>query len=41
MMEGAFDICARHDNMVQSMGMQAEMIPEWPSAPPLRLSTKR
>ena len=34
MMEGAFDICARHNNMVQLMGMQAEMIGKWPSAPP-------
>ncbi|MEP6775527.1 MAG: TetR/AcrR family transcriptional regulator [Chloroflexota bacterium] len=34
MIEGAFDICARHDNMVQLMGMQAEMIGKWPSAPP-------
>jgi AcrR family transcriptional regulator len=34
MMEGAFDICARHHNMVQLMGMQAEMIGKWPSAPP-------
>jgi AcrR family transcriptional regulator len=34
MMEGAFDICARHHNMVQLMGMQAEMIGKWSSAPP-------
>jgi AcrR family transcriptional regulator len=34
MMEGAFDTCARHHNMVQLMGMQAEMIGKWPSAPP-------
>ncbi len=34
MMEGVFDICARHHNMVQLMGMQAEMIGKWSSAPP-------
>jgi AcrR family transcriptional regulator len=34
MIEGAFDICARHNNMVQLMGMQAEMVGKWPSAPP-------
>ena len=34
MMKGAFDICARHNNMVQLMGMQAEMIGKWSSAPP-------
>jgi AcrR family transcriptional regulator len=34
MIEGAFDICARHDNMVQLMSMQAEMIGKWSSAPP-------
>jgi hypothetical protein len=29
MIEATFDICARHTNMVQLMGMQAEMVGDW------------
>ena len=29
MIEATFDICARHTNMVQLMGMQAELIGDW------------
>jgi TetR/AcrR family fatty acid metabolism transcriptional regulator len=34
MIEGAFETCARHHNLVQLMGMQAEMIGKWSSSPP-------
>lgn len=29
MIEASFDVCARHTNMVQLMGLQAEMVGDW------------
>lgn len=34
MIEATFNVCARHTEMVQLLGMQAEMLGEWKSQPP-------
>jgi AcrR family transcriptional regulator len=34
MIEASFNVCARHTELVQLLGMQAEMLGEWKSQPP-------